>query len=240
MRNTYLYLLIIALCLHFGSPYTFGQAADQALAYVKRGDNLLSKSDIRGAVASYDMAIKLNPKLAIAYLQRGYASRQQGELDKAIEDFEMATELDQRTTYNNRQVAEAFTNRGMIRKNRLDVEAAMIDYNKAIRFYPVGMQAYLERAQARILIEDLTGAVADFSHVLAKENHGLGRKALAYAGRSFAKWLLGKEEEAQRDLAEGRKHSVKGKIDIEGHLRGLEIQLQMMRQLRAQRSRELL
>lgn len=237
VSKKYLYLLILGLCLY---TYTFGQAADPAQIYVQKGKSLLSRGDIEGAIASYTRAIELNPKSAIAYLHRGYARREQGSLDKAIEDYEKATELDARTTTNNWQVAEAFTNRGLIRKERLDVDLAISDYNKAIKHNPNALQAYLERGQARILIEDFTGALADFSYVIEKEKRNIGRKALAYGDRSLAKLLLGKGEEAKRDFEEGRKLSIDNRIDLESHLRVLEVQLQVIRQIRVERSKGVL
>jgi tetratricopeptide (TPR) repeat protein len=240
MKNKSLYLIILCLCLHIAGRVALAQANDPAVAYVQKGKALLSKGDVEGAIANYNKAIELNPKLAIAYLQRGYARREQGSLEKAIEDYEKAAELDPRTIDNNWQVAEAYTNRGLIRKDRFDVDAAISDYNKAITLNPGALQAYLERGQARILIEDFTGAVTDFSYVIEKEKRNAGRKALAYSDRSFTKLLLGKEDEAKRDFEEGRRLSIDNKIDLESHLRGLEIQLQTMKQIRVQRNRGVL
>ncbi|HEX8174225.1 MAG TPA: tetratricopeptide repeat protein [Pyrinomonadaceae bacterium] len=210
------------------------------MAYVQKGKTLLSNGNVEAAIASYDKAIELNPALAVAYLQRGYARRQQGSLDKAIADYEKATELDPRTTANNWQVAEAFTNRGLRRKDRFNVDAAISDYNQAIRFYPDALQAYLERGQARILLDDFAGAIDDFTHVIEKEKRDQGRRGLAYADRSLAKLFLGKEEEAKRDFEEGRRLGIENKIDTESHLIGLEIQLRRMREIKAQRNRGVL
>jgi tetratricopeptide (TPR) repeat protein len=56
------------------------------------------------AIADFDKAIELNPRLAQAHNGRGLAYRDKNELDKAIADFSKAIELDPNS-------AEAYFNR---------------------------------------------------------------------------------------------------------------------------------
>jgi tetratricopeptide (TPR) repeat protein len=50
-------------------------------------------SDLDGAIADYDQAIKLNPKFGLAYKNRGKAKQEKGDLDGAIADFNRAIKL---------------------------------------------------------------------------------------------------------------------------------------------------
>jgi tetratricopeptide (TPR) repeat protein len=215
-----------------------GQAVDQAMIYLKKGNILFAKGDLDGAMANFNKAIELKPTLAAAYLYRGYTRRAQGALDQAIEDYDRATELDPRTTLKNRQVAQAYINHGQINKNKLEAEVAINAYNKAIKLYPDELHAYLERGEARILLEDFQGALADFNYLLGIKDHDEGRTALAYACRSFVKLLLGQEDEAKKDLAESLKLGNKNKMDINSFMRYLEVQLLMMRRVHPQKKKE--
>lgn len=230
--------LILILCPYHNGTAACGQVADPAMVYVKKGNILLAKGDLDGAISNFNKAIELKPTLAAAYLNRGYARRAQGDLNKAIEDYDRATELDPRTTLKNRQVAQAYINHGSIKREKLEADEAVNAYNIAIKLYPDELQAYLERGQARILLEDFQGAMADFSYILGRKDFDQGRSALAYAGRSFVKLLLGQEDEAKKDLAESLKLAAKSRIDINYHLRTLEVKLMMMRQLHPRHEKE--
>lgn len=235
-KRFWLLSLVVGLSLTSGIA-VYGQPSDPAMIHVKKGHDLYAKRNLDGAMASYNKAIELSPNLAVAYLHRGHVRREQGELDKAIEDYVKAMELDPRSTQNNRQVAQAFINRGMIKKNNLQVDDALIDLDKAIKVYPAETQAHLERGGARILIEDFDGAIADLSQVIGNEKFDPFRKALAYAARGFARLLLGKEDEAKKDLEESLKLAGKNRAGIDYYLSSLEAQLLMMRQLRGPRQK---
>jgi tetratricopeptide (TPR) repeat protein len=230
--------LLLGFCLCFTSANICGQVVDPAMSYVRKGNMLYARGDFDGAVANFNKAIELKPTLAMAYLYRGYSRRMQGALDKAIEDYDRATELDPHTTLNNRQVAEAYINHGFIKKGKLEADAAINAYNKAIKLAPGEMQAYLGRGEARLLVEDFPGALADFNYLLGRKDYDPFRTAQAYAGRSFIKLLLGQEDEAKKDLAESYKLVGKEKLDIDQYLKYLEIQLLMMRRLHPQKKPE--
>jgi len=228
--NLSLCLLIFILCVL--NPAKGQKPNDAASAHFRQGRALYGKGDLNRAIASYDEAIKLKPTWAEAYLQRGYAQRMNGKLDEAIDDFERATLLDPRTTRNNLSVAQAYGNRGQICRNRLEVEGAISDFDKAISLYVEEAQPYLDRGQARLLLEDFAGAVTDFDSCLKKMRDPFGR-ALAYADRSLANRLLGRDEEAKKDMDEMLKLVKGDKPEVMRHLHELELQLIMLRHLRA-------
>jgi tetratricopeptide (TPR) repeat protein len=51
------------------------------------------KGDLAGAIADYDRAIELDPRLAFAYRNRGNARLKKGDLAGAIADYEAFLKL---------------------------------------------------------------------------------------------------------------------------------------------------
>ena len=155
-------LSLISLIVLFASAATQAQTPDSAKDCVKRGISRFSKGDTDGAIAEFDKAIKLDPRMTEAHLNRGKARRAKGNLDGAITDYERAMELDTRVTSNNRDITQAYTNRGFIRANQFDLEGAISDFDKAIRVSPSDADSYIKRAEARLVKGDLQDAIVDF------------------------------------------------------------------------------
>jgi tetratricopeptide (TPR) repeat protein len=194
---------------------------------------------LAGAIASYDEAIKLNPDRAEVYLKRGIAHRLQGALDRAIEDFDKATALDPTTTRNDRAVAEAYSNHGQIQLTNLRPEEAIINFERALRIYPAEIKPYFDRGEARILIEDFAGAIEDLDVYLTREKSDAFGKALAVADRSLAKHLLGRDNEAKKDLESIANLTPELREGMLRHVRELEVQLMILRQIRAQKKKSI-
>ena len=205
---------------------------DSAITYLERGKVSFAKGNFAAAIDNFNKAIKLKPGWAQAYVERGIARRMNGELDQAIEDFDEATRLDSRTTQNNGGVAEAYTNHGQILAMRFQVEEAITDFDKAIKLFAGAVNPYYERGQARLLLEDFAGALADYDSYIIKEKFDRFGRARAYLERGFLKHLLGRDKEAGEDTKEGLKLAGK---DAEELLRTLDVlkeRLALMRQLR--------
>src|SRR5262252_8981565 len=79
-------------------------AANRANAHVRRGVVYLTRHDFDRAIADFEQAVRLDPKMADAYGNRGMAYRNKGELDQAVRDFDEAIRLAPRDAaiYNNR------------------------------------------------------------------------------------------------------------------------------------------
>jgi len=229
--------LILFTCTLLQGERTFSQTVDQATRLVKRGISLYEKGDYTGAIASFNSAIELKPGFAEAYLRRGHVERAQGALDKSIEDYEKAGSLDPRILVNNRQVADAYVNRGSIKRNKMEVDSALIDYERAIKINPARHRIYVERGEARILAEDFQRAITDFDYfikqemLVSKNNQYKFGMAMAYCDRGFAKMLLGMEAEGKRDIEEGLKLVPQDASGIEEHIKGLELQLLVIRRI---------
>jgi len=209
----------------------------EANSNFKRGKVLFDKGDFRGAVIKYDRAIELEPKWAEAYVQRGYARRMNHELDKALEDFDKATELDPRTTANNRVVSQAYTNRGQILSMQLKLEAAIDDFTKAIKLFEEYQRTFYERGQARLLLEDLAAAISDYDNYIAHERNDPVTRARAFAERGIAKHLLGREDEARKDVQQGLELAAESGNELMMHLALLDARLEAARQLRAHKGK---
>ena len=93
------------------------------------------------AIADYDKAIELNPRLAMVYVNRGFAYSNIGLLDQAISDYTKAIEL-------NPGFAGAYVNRGSAYLSKGQYDRAISDYSKAVELNPNFAWAYLNRGLA--------------------------------------------------------------------------------------------
>lgn len=228
---------LLATCVALAGPAANAQKADEAKTNFRRAELLLMKGDTAGAIDSFTRAIALRPNWAEAYVQRGHARRMHGELDKAVEDYDKATELDPRTTKNNRMAAQAYTNQGQILALNLHFEEAILDFDKAIKLFSDDERPYYERAQAKLLLEDFSAAVADYNLYITRNTHDVFGRARGIAERGLAKHLLGQDKEGEEDVRQAVKLLGKDASEILDHLAFLEREVIALRQLRAQKKK---
>jgi len=98
---------------------------------------------------------------------------------------------------------------------------------------------YYRRGQARLLDEDLEGAVNDFSKALTLDQTNDLLRALIYANRGFVRLLQGKIDEARSDLMQGIRRNSGQHVLVELDLRVLEMQIREMQQRRVQARRNI-
>jgi len=79
-----------------------------------------AKGDLDGAIADYDRAIELDPKLAISYHNRVLAQKAKGDLDAGIVRGFSPTR------------GEYYINRGITKEGKGDHDGAIADYNRAL------------------------------------------------------------------------------------------------------------
>lgn len=118
-------LLRVILCLTlFGGVLNSCSPQKTAEACFNEGKTFYENKKYDQAIASYDEAIKLNPKLIKAFNSRGIAYMVKGQFDQAIADFSRAIELDPNygKAYNNRAVA--FWSKGEVAKAQEDINKA--------------------------------------------------------------------------------------------------------------------
>jgi uncharacterized protein len=99
------------------------------------------------------------------YFESGEKKSADGEILDAYNDYSQAIAI-------NRQYAEAYHERGMIRKDTLsDFQGALSDLNKAITINPKYMSAYLNRGFLKShKLRDYRGAISDFSKVISLDS----------------------------------------------------------------------
>jgi tetratricopeptide (TPR) repeat protein len=218
-------------------------AKPTAKEYLKRGNIQLSQNKLAEAIADFTKAIELDPAFAEAYVRRGIAQRAKGRLNEAIQDFEKAESIDpgasvsKRLGDNNRLIAEAYSNRGFIELNDLQVDRAVSDLTKAIRYHGEPTH-YQRRGLAHLLEENLELAIEDFNVALSLSTYNQFLTSLIYMHRGYALLLQGKERAAEEDFEKSMKIQNVHKIMIEIQLKGLESQIKQMRQRRREMLKE--
>lgn len=122
-----------------------------ALAY-------MNKEDYDAAIATYTVAIALQPKDAFAYLKRGslYASKK-NDPDRAIADFTKAIALNPKDPL-------AFLARGITNYLKGDYNSAIADCDHWILLDPNNAKAYYYRGLAKQKLGDKAGGDEDIVH----------------------------------------------------------------------------
>jgi len=133
-----------------------------AKAFTNRGIAYKSKGLWDKAIADYDEAIRLMPKLVFVFNNRGNAYYHKGHFDRAIKDFDEAIRLMP-------EFSEAFGNRGNVYRKKGRLDRAIEDYDKAIHLNPDDGQVFADRGLAYEKKGELTQALRDF-----KRAHALG------------------------------------------------------------------
>lgn len=98
--------------------------ASEAGEHLSKGLARAWQQDWRGAIARFDQAVALQPRLAFAYLNRGLAYRHLGELDRAAADLDLAVRYAGHS-------ARSYYHRGTVRRLRGDGRGARADMARA-------------------------------------------------------------------------------------------------------------
>jgi len=162
-------------------------APNRARAYANRGIAYhQAKGELDRAIADYNRAIELDPKLAFAYGGRADAYRDRGELDRAVADYNRAIELDP-------DYADAYNGRGVAFEAKGDMDKAIAYYNRALELDPKFVRAYNGRGNAYRAKGELNSAIADYNRAIDLDPNYV----YAYSNRAAI-------SEASGDLAKAR------------------------------------
>jgi tetratricopeptide (TPR) repeat protein len=129
--------------------------------YENRALTLLERSDLDGAIADFDRAIKLDPDGVDSFNGRGAAWRAKGDLDRAEADFSRALAIDQ-------DHIGAQYNRGLVEVAKGELDAAVADLTAALRLDPDFVDGYEARADAFLAKSDAEQAIADLDQAIRR------------------------------------------------------------------------
>jgi tetratricopeptide (TPR) repeat protein len=134
-------------------------AQERAGEQFQRGMRQLGPGSYAAAIASFNRALEIWPRLPDVYLERGFAYQYLGQPDAALADFNEALDL-------NPNLARAYTGRGTVFRKRGDVKGAITEFTKSIQIKPL-MDSYYERGQAYESLGEHQRALEDFSEAIA-------------------------------------------------------------------------
>ncbi|MCA1630786.1 MAG: hypothetical protein LC774_10705 [Acidobacteria bacterium] len=131
-----------------------------------------------------------------------------------------------------RFVADAFSDRGNVRIEKLDVWGALADFDKAVACYRGNPDIYFRRAQARLINGDYAAALSDIDSGLAlKPDDKLA--SIAYAVRGYVNVKRGDDAAARKDFDQSLKLNKEGKFFLHLHLLNLDSQHKELKRRRA-------
>lgn len=139
----------------------YARVGEDPSARCSRGLALQSERKYAEAVAEYTRALELRPGFARALCNRGTAKVELKDLDGAREDFERALEA-------NEFYAEAYNNLGNLQLRKSAAEA-LRQYDLALGVDPDYVDAYVNRARARIKLEQFDEATSDLQQALKRD-----------------------------------------------------------------------
>jgi Tfp pilus assembly protein PilF len=109
--------------------------AETAQDYIHRGIGYHDAGDYANAIASYDLAIQVDPSNAVAYYGRGTVYFTQGNIPEALNDFNQAIAIDPNDP-------RSLYARGKCYKLQGNLAQATADYNLSMQIDPAGIGPY--------------------------------------------------------------------------------------------------
>lgn len=197
-------------------------------AYTYGGNDRYARGDDRGAIATYDRALRLDPHNADVRYARGNAHYRQRQFRLALADYEEAVRRDADhwnfligranarymlhdydgalADYGEAVRRHAYDSaprvgRGNVLAARRDFVRAIADYDAAIRLNPGDANAYYVRGVARMGQRDWEAALIDLNRSIAIDP----RVAAVHAGRARTHVRLGNRDWAEADFREAER-----------------------------------
>ncbi len=106
------------------------QMRDLAATYVNRGVLLMGRASYPAALADYDYAVRLRPRMGEAHANRGAALIALGRYQEGVTEITLGLEL------GTEQPEKSYYNRGVARERLDDLKGAYLDYLKASELKP--------------------------------------------------------------------------------------------------------
>ena len=121
----------------------------------------------------------------------------------------------------------------MNRFKRLEVEAAVADFTKAIAHYGKDPNYFFRRGQSLLVNEDLGAAVGDLDRAAALNRGNEFLTTLIYVHRGYALLLQGKGDEAKKEFEKCRRLASGTQVQLQLYLLGIDAQIKERRRRRA-------
>jgi tetratricopeptide (TPR) repeat protein len=181
---------------------------DQPEAYALRGQVHYQSGRLPEAAADCAAAIDRGLRHAEVYFMRAVVLDGAGRVEEALADCSMALHL-------NPEHAGAWNSRGLIRARLGRLAEALGDFAEAIRLAPKWFLPYLHRAQLAHGQGKLESALVDYDCAIELMKEASAERAapegdptlaLVYCRRGDARYDQFREEEAEADFAEARRH----------------------------------
>lgn len=131
------------------------QKGSVSVAYHNRGLIWLAKDDLDRAIADFNQAIRLNPKVANTYFLRGAAWSEKGDYDRAIADYSEMVKLSP-----SEQIGYVF--RGSTYLLKGDLDRAGSAFAEVIKVFPEAVSGYWNRGRVHFHRADFIAASDDF------------------------------------------------------------------------------
>jgi len=166
------------------------RSTSQAQNHGNAGLALYQQGQLRDAIAEFDAAIEMNPRLAGAYVARAAAYGDLGDTQRALSDAATAVQLDPNS-------AGAYVNRARAYLGLANYSDALDDANTAIDLDPNLAVAYVQRANAHRGLGDYRGALDDANQAIERSpgfvpahvSRGLAYSALGESGHAMDDWV---------------------------------------------------
>jgi len=136
--------------------------AERAQAHQSRGVEFAGRNDYDRAIADYDAALRINPKLAEALHNRGIAWAHKGDPDRAIADFDAALRLNPKDPGTLHSRAVELTVKG-------EYARALADYDAVLRLDPKASGINFSKARTYFYSADYARAAEEFERAFKLE-----------------------------------------------------------------------
>jgi tetratricopeptide (TPR) repeat protein len=125
----------------------------------ERGMQRRGEGDLPGALAEFDLALRLNAGLGVARNNRGVTRHELGDLEGALADFDEALRGDP-------DYADAYGNRAAVRSEQGDAEGATADCRRALELAPDSVSLHARRGAVLHQQKNWLGARAEYDRAL--------------------------------------------------------------------------
>jgi len=169
--------------------YTISAAIDphRAGAWSGKAQALFELRRYEECIVNASKAIEIDPKEWLAYSARAFCESFIGDHLAAVKDYETFTE-------NHGANTDTWYNQGLSQYKTYNFKGAIISYTNALEFDPSYYQAYINRGNTYLALNEFNNALDDFNSALE-----FGDFLLAYHGRGLAHHGLKEYDKAVDD-----------------------------------------